>query len=217
MRLENIPTQQKVVLLASGKPTLKFVKGGIVIHSDLRPCVVVEVDVLLTDKQRKEGFADIFLREIGTVQKFQPLWENLKTLGEDLTRYTEFTEGTLLNVECEYFIQAYQMTVVENVKERKADGYFAIKAQQRLFDRDDVRREDAFTEILTLSLNDLLAFPKNNKRLTSRTVNRKTKVNAWRSPPSGYTTGSHTNPNPKPNHKPNTLANPLCMPMATFT
>ena len=60
MRLENIPKQQKVVLLPSGKPTLKFVEGVIVIHSDLRPCVVVEVDVPQSAKQKKRGLQTCF-------------------------------------------------------------------------------------------------------------------------------------------------------------
>ena len=120
----------------------------------------------------------MFLREIGTVQKFQPLWKNIKTLGKDVTQYTEFTKGIKLTVECKYCIQVFQMTVVENVKEPKSDGYFVIKTQQRKFDGDDPRSEGAFTEILTLSLDGLLAFPKINKRLKSMTGKGKTKVNA---------------------------------------
>lgn len=207
MRLENIPKQYKVELLPSGRPTIEVMKGMIVIHSNLRPCVVVEVGVPQTANQRKEGLADIVLREIGTVVTFQPLWKNIKTLGEDSTPYTDFKKGTKLTVECDYVIQAYQMTVVEDAKGSRPDGHFLIKAQQRLFDGDEPMSEGAHTEILTLSLDGLLANPKINTTLTSKTGTgkrkRKEKVNDGWSVPDGCTTGSHTNPNPNP--KPNPL------------
>ena len=132
MRLDNIPTQHRVVLLQSGNPMQKFIKGGIVIHSDLKPCLVVEVNVALTAKQRTEGFANIFLKEIGTVTKFQPKWKNLKTLGTDNTTYTEFKKGIKLTVQNKYFIQPCLMKVVKDVKERAKDGLFRIMAKEKL-------------------------------------------------------------------------------------
>ena len=204
MRLENIPTQHRVELSPYGIPTLSFIKGGIVIHSDLKPCLVVEVNVALTAKQRTEGFANIFLKEIGTRERFQPLWKNIKTHGKDLTTYSEFTKGTKLTVECVHFIQPYHMTVAEDVKAPNKDGYFSIKAQQRVFAGDGPTSEDAFTEILTLSLAGLLTNPKINKTLTGRTGKEKVYTNGGWPTGRGCTTGSHTNPNPKPNP----LANP---------
>ena len=208
MRLDNIPTQHRVVLLQSGKPTLPFIKGGIVIHSGLKqPCLIVEVDVHQTAKQKTEGFANFFLKEIGTVTKFQPEWKNLKTLGTDNTTYTEFKKGTKLTVENKYFIQPYQMIVTEDVKAANMQGFFRIIAQQRVFDRHGPTSGDAYTEILTLSLDGLLTNPKVYKN-TGRTGKGKAHTSGGWSVPDGCTTGSHTNPNPKPNPKPNPLANP---------
>lgn len=199
MRLENIPKQ---VLIPNGNPTFKFIKGGIVIHSNLRPCLVVDVDRPLTIKQRNEGFVGILLREnrIGAGQTFQPLWENMISQGKDLTTYKEFKTGTKLTVWCQYFIQEYQMTVVEDVKPANKDGYFKVKAQTRQFDRDDPTSEGAYTEILTLSLDGLLANPKIKKTLTCRTGEGKKKKTGktgyanggWGPLPNGNTTGSHT-------------------------
>jgi hypothetical protein len=200
LRLENIPTQRKVVLLKSGNTMLTFIKGGIVIHSGLKkPCLIVEVDVHLTAKQKTEGFANIFLKEIGTVSIFQPQWKNLKTLGADNTTYTELKKGTKLTVENKYFIQPYQMTVTEDVKAPNIHGFFSILAQQRVFATDCPTSEGASTEILTLSLDGLLTNPKINELLTGRPGNKRKKSNPHRSGwtvPDGCTTGSHTNPNP---------------------
>ena len=210
MRLDNIPTQHRVVLLQSGNPMQKFIKGGIVIHSDLRPCLVEKVDVHQTAKHKTEGFANIFLKEIGTVTKFQPKWKNLKTLGTDNTTYTEFKKGIKLTVQNKYFIQPCLMKVAEDVKERAKDGLFRIMAKERLYDKDDTSSDDpsCYTEILTLSLDGLLDNPKVNKILTGEgTKRKKARTSGWRLP-NGCTTGSHTNPNPKPNPKPNPLANP---------
>ena len=211
MRLDNIPTQHRVVLLQSGKPTLPFIKGGIVIHSGLKqPCLIVEVDVLQTAKQKTEGFANIFLKEIGTVTKFQPKWKNLKTLGTDNTTYTEFKKGIKLTVQNKYFIQPCLMKVAEDVKERAKDGLFRIMAKEKLYDEHDLSSDDpsCYTEIVTSSLDGLLDNPKVNKILTGEgTKRKKARTSGWRLP-NGCTTGSHTNPNPKPNPKPNPLANP---------
>lgn len=212
MRLENIPTQYRVVLLQSGKPMLKFIKGGIVIHSGLKqPCLIVEVDLPLTNKQKTDGFVNISLKEIGTVAKFVPEWKNLQTLGADNTKYMELKKGTKLTVKNKYFIQPYHMIVTEDVKAKNSNGFFSILVQQRVFATDGPTREGASTEILTLSLDDLLDNPKIDKILTGRTgeetKRKRAHTSAWR-PPGGCTTGSHTNPNPKPNPKPNPLANP---------
>ena len=211
MRLDNIPTQHRVVLLQSGKPTLPFIKGGIVIHSGLKqPCLIVEVDVLQTAKQKTEGLANIFLKEIGTVTKFQPKWKNLKTLGTDNTTYTEFKKGIKLTVQNKYFIQPCLMKVVKDVKERAKDGLFRIMAKEKLYDEHDLSSDDpsCYTEIVTSSLDGLLDNPKVNKILTGEGTKRKrVRKCGWRLP-NGCTAGSHTNPNPKPNPKPNPLANP---------
>ena len=214
MRLENIPTQRKVVLLKSGKPMLKFIKGGIVIHSGrsgLKPCLIVEVDLPLTTKQKTDGFVNISLKEINTAEKFVPEWKNLQTLGADNTKYMELKKGTKLTVRYKYFIQPHHMIVTEDVKAPNNNGFFRILAQPRVFATDGPTREGASTEILTLSLDDLLDNPKFSKILTGRTgkgkKRKKAQTSGWR-PPGGCTTGSHTNPNPKPNPKPNPLANP---------
>ena len=198
MRLDNIPTQRKVLLLQSGKPMYTFIKGGIVIHSGLKPCLIVEVDVPQTARQKTAGFANIFLKEIGTVSIFQPEWKNLQTLGKDNTTHTEFKKGTKLTVEHKYFIQSYQMIVTEDVKAPNIHGFFTVKAQQRVFSRNGPTSEGAFTEILTLSLDGLLTNPKTSQLLTGRTGNkrkRKPSTSGW-TVPDGCTTGSHTNTNP---------------------
>ena len=210
MRLENIPTQHTVVLLQSGKPMLKFIKGGIVIHSGLKqPCLIVEVDLPQTTKEKTDGFVNISLKEIGTVAKFVPEWKNLQTLGADYTKYMALKKGTRLTVNNKYFIQPYQMIVTEDVKEPNINGFYSILAQQRVSATDGPTSEVASTEILTLSLDGLLT---NQKiiMLTGRTGNKRKRnphTSGWTVPP-GCTTGSHTNPNPKPNPKPNPLANP---------
>ena len=198
MHLENIPTQHRVVLLPSGKPMLKFIKGGIVIHSGLKnPCLIVEVDIHLTAKQKTDGFANISLKEIGFPAKFVPEWKNLETQGADNTPYKALKTGTKLTVKNEYFIQPYQMIVTEDVKAPNITGYSRILVQQRVFERDGPTIEGASTEILTLSLDGLLTDAKFYKIQTGTTGKGKKRKKAQTSGgwtvPGGCTTGSHTN------------------------